>query len=218
MKKGIVFDMDGVLFDTERISLKSFRIVGKEINLTEYNVDEIAADCIGLNVTDMKILFQEKYPKLDYESFWPRIKYHFQALLEQELPLKPGVEEILAYLHENGWTVGLASSSVLKNVTGHLKRSGFEKYFQVVIGGDMVEHSKPKPDIYLKACALLDIDPRESYAIEDSFNGIKSAYAAGMKTIMVPDLLQPTEELLPKVYQKLNSLMELKEYFEKNKI
>lgn len=218
MKKGIIFDMDGILFDTEKLSLESFRITGKEYNLTEYNIDEIAADCVGLNGNDTRTLFMNKYPKLEFESFWNRVKVHFAALLEQDLPLKPGAEEILNYLYENKWTIGLASSSRIESVTSHLKRSGFEKYFQVVIGGDMVEHSKPQPDIYLKACELLKLDPKETYAVEDSFNGIRSAYSAGMKTIMIPDLLQPTAEIEEKLTYKLDSLKELLECIKKNKI
>ena len=77
--------------------------------------------------------------------------------------------------------------------------------------------SKPDPDIYLKACELLKVDPKECYAVEDSYNGIRSAHAAGMKAIMIPDLLQPTPEILELTEQKLDSLLDLKDFLESQK-
>ena len=91
----------------------------------------------------------------------------------------------------------------------HLDRAGITSYFQKIICGDMVEHGKPAPDIYLKACEELGVAPGQALAVEDSFNGIRSAYAAGLYTVMVADQLPPTEEILALVDKKCDSLTEL---------
>ena len=87
----------------------------------------------------------------------------------------------------------MASSTRYSSVVNHLEEAGIKDYFSVIVTGDMVEHSKPKPDIYLLACEKLGVEPAKAYAVEDSYNGIRSAHAAGMKPVMVPDLLEPDE-------------------------
>lgn len=91
--------------------------------------------------------------------------------------------------------VGLASSTAHDIVVQELTDAGLVDYFQAITGGDQISHSKPDPEIYLKACEKLGIDPKEAYAVEDSYNGIRSAFSAGMKPLMVPDLLPPTGEM-----------------------
>ena len=85
-------------------------------------------------------------------------------------------------------------------------------YFQEIIGGNLVKHSKPEPDIYLKACEAVGFAPEDCMAVEDSPNGIRAAYRAGMQTVMVPDLVPPTEELLSMCIRKEDSLLTLMEY------
>ena len=94
-----------------------------------------------------------------------------------------------------GIPIGLASSTRLAAVEKELKDAGLYDYFQVVVGGDLLKKSKPEPDIYLMACEKMGVDPKDAFAIEDSYNGIRSAYRAGMHPLMVPDLLPPTEEM-----------------------
>ena len=107
--------------------------------------------------------------------------------------------------------VALASSTRKAAVMEHLDRAGITAYFQKIVCGDMVEHGKPAPDIYLKVCGELGVAPGQAMAVEDSFNGIRAAHTAGLYTVMVPDQLQPTEELLTMVDKKCDSLMELQE-------
>ena len=127
--------------------------------------------------------------------------------------MKPGVRELLDWLKENGWTVGLASSTRRSSVLNHLEQAGIRDYFSTVITGDMVEHSKPQPDIYLMACRELGADPTEAYAIEDSPNGIRSAHAAGMFPLMVPDMIAPDEEMRRLSSCIFKDLFEVLEYF-----
>ena len=112
------------------------------------------------------------------------------------LPVKPGVREILEWLKESRYIVGLASSTKEASVRSHLEMTGLSDYFSVLTTGDMVEHSKPRPDIYLLACERLGVEPGQAYAIEDSPNGIRAAHAAGLCPVMVPDMVEPDGEIL----------------------
>ena len=120
---------------------------------------------------------------------------------------------MLSYLKGQGIKVGLASSTSYKGVIKNLKGAGLLDYFHVIIGGDMIKHSKPQPEIYLLACEKLEVRPEKTVAVEDSYNGIKAAYNAKMIPIMVPDLIAPTDEILSMVYKKMDSLDAVLKYF-----
>ena len=139
----------------------------------------------------------------------------FQERVEKEgLPMMKGAGELLTWLQEKGVKIALASSTGQEKVLSHLRRADFTDFFQVVIGGDMVEHSKPLPDIYLKACELLGVKPENAIAIEDSPNGIRSAAAAGMLPVMVPDMVEPTPEIEELLYHKCDSLFAVRDFLE----
>lgn len=207
--KTIIFDMDGILFDTERLYMEVWREVAEDKGIE--NVEEAVQGCVGLNYTDTRLFFTrlygEEFPFREYmqESF-RRVQDRIQ---EQGLPVKEGVYELLSWLKEEGYAIGLASSTAGETVHKHLESARISAYFQAVVGGDMVEHSKPSPDIYLMACDKLGAQPAETYAIEDSPNGIRSAYAAGMKVIMVPDMIAPDAEIKGMLYRKLDSLTDV---------
>ena len=128
------------------------------------------------------------------------------------LPMKPGVVELLTFLKEEGKKIALASSTRRQTVTNQLKDAGILDFFDQVICGDMVERSKPAPDIFLKACEELGVKPERAYAIEDSYNGIRAAYAGKLHPIMVPDLLPETAEMREKAEVVLSSLLEVISY------
>ncbi|MBQ6888915.1 MAG: HAD family phosphatase [Lachnospiraceae bacterium] len=212
-EKAVIFDMDGVLFDTEKLCRETWNKIAKEHNLD--NIDEVLTACTGSNRQDtilyMKKVYGEDFDALAFMEICSQI--NIKKMQEEGIPIKKGAKEILDYLKEENYKVGLASSTRKCRVLENLKNSGFKDYFQVVIGGDMIEHSKPSPDIYLLACKELGVNPAETFAIEDSPNGIRSAYNAGMKAIMVPDLLPPTEEILSMTITCKNDLFEVIEYF-----
>lgn len=213
MKNTVVFDMDGVLFDTERLCQDSWLAVAEENGLP--GMKEIFPQCIGLNANDSRRIVMNAYGEdFDYEGFREQASVWFWNYIEKNgLPMKPGVRELLDWLKENGWTVGLASSTRRSSVLNHLEQAGIRDYFSTVITGDMVEHSKPQPDIYLMACRELGADPKEAYAIEDSPNGIRSAHAAGMLPLMVPDMIAPDEEMRRLSSCIFKDLFEVMEYF-----
>ena len=122
---------------------------------------------------------------------------------------------MLDYLKQNNCKMAVASSSPKWEVEKHLKDAKIYDYFVGIVCGDMIQKSKPDPEIYLKACELLEVNPTECYALEDSKNGLLSAHRAGCKPIMVPDLWQPDDEILKIIVGKYSDLEEVKEAFEK---
>lgn len=211
--KAVVFDMDGVLFDTERLCMDTWKELAVEKGID--NIETAMTGCIGLNRTDTRLFLKNFYGNdFPYDELRQIISNRMQQKMEKEIPMLPGVVELLDYLRKKQIKTGLASSSRSEIVKSHITRAGLAEYFSVIVGGDMIEHSKPLPDIYLIACEKLRVEPKEAYAIEDSPNGIRSAYSAGMKAIMVPDMVEPTEEMEEKAVVILPSLMAVKDWFE----
>lgn len=134
-----------------------------------------------------------------------------------KIPVKKGLYVLLEYLRDNGYKLAVASSSPGWEVESHLRDAGVSGYFDVVVCGDMVIKSKPEPEIYLKACELLEEEPGKCFALEDSKNGLLSAYRAGCKPIMVPDLWQPDREIEKIIYGKFVDLESVKNFFENDR-
>lgn len=208
--KAVVFDMDGVLFDTERICRDSWLETARKRGLP--GMDEIFPRCIGLNSNgSRKIVTQAYGGDFDYDDFRREASDWFWDYIDKNgVPIMPGAEALLLWLKENGWILGLASSTRQASVASCLERSGLDRFFPVVVTGDMVEYSKPRPDIYLLACSRLGIEPGEAYAVEDSPNGIRAASAAGMLPLMVPDMIPPDQEMRElsfRIFENLNQVL-----------
>jgi len=212
--KTIIFDMDGVLFDTESLSRKAWMRLSAERGLGD--LSDLEEDCIGRNRADIVLQLKKKFGEtFDAEEFLnTSVSIMRECIRRDGLPLKKGVTEILEYLKENAYTIGVASSSSRKTIARYMEASGLEKYFQAIVGGDQVKLSKPKPDIYLKACEAIGKPPREVIAVEDSPNGILSAHAAGMIPVMIPDLVEPDEEITALLRGKFDSLLAFKNALE----
>ena len=218
MIKAVVFDMDGILFDTERISIESFFQAAREMNLNM--PDYVVYGLLGLNSADGHAFFTGEIEKLypggtfPYEAFTKKNQEIHASIMEKGLPLMKGVKEILNFLKEKKIKMAVASSTAMSRVRKNLETHDLTGYFDAIITGDMVEHSKPQPDIYQKACAALGVDCQDAVAVEDSPNGIRSAHAAGMFAVMVPDMLQPTEEMKTLSSLICDDLLVLKDYLE----
>lgn len=209
----VIFDMDGVLFDTESIYAKGWIEAAKEYGYDD--VQEAVMGAIGRNSTDTRALFfrlmGEDFP---YDAVWERAREIAKNKIDTDgLPMMKGVKEILDYLKENDYRIGLASSTRKGRILEQIESAGIADYFQVVVGGDMVKHSKPDPEIYLIACKELGVNPKDTYAIEDSLNGIRSAHGAGMKPLMVPDMIKPTPEIVSLCEGIFEDLLKVKDYF-----
>ena len=212
--KTIIFDMDGVLFDTERVYDEAWHLVltAKGAN----DVEEIISKCRGFNEHDIAIKLEERFKGIAKGEDCVRelVETTQEIIDERGVPLKPGVFELLDYLKENNYEIGLATSTRREIVLKYLKETKLEGYFKFLTTGDMVTNGKPNPEIYLIACGNFDRDPKECIAIEDSINGIKAGINAGMKVIMVPDIVQPSKELEDKLWNKVDSLIEVKRFLE----
>lgn len=192
--EGIIFDMDGVLFDTERISAQITSEIALEHGF-QVSPSFLQSLC-SADYETVKALFQNEFgDALSLDAFSAEHEVRFAAEIERELPEKPGVREVLTAARELGLKCAIASSTRYERVVSNLKRAGIDGYFDVMFGGDRVKHSKPHPEIYESAAAALGLAPSACFAVEDSRNGVKSATGAGCKTIMVPDSIAPDAEL-----------------------
>ena len=207
--QAVVFDMDGVIFDTERLVIEFWKEVAKKHNIP--NVEHTCIQCLGTNRVRTREIFLENYgADFPYDPYRAEVTELFNTHYKGvPLPTKPGVRELLSYLQAQDIKVGLASSTAQHLVRDEIGTAGLLPYFQTLVCGDMVEHSKPAPDIFLKACEILNADPTKSIAIEDSFNGIRSAHCAGMTPIMVPDQVQPTDEIRALAFHVMPSLLDV---------
>ena len=207
--QAVVFDMDGVIFDTERLVIEFWKEVAKKHNIP--NVEHTCIQCLGTNRVRTREIFLENYgADFPFDPYRAEVTELFNTHYKGvPLPTKPGVRELLNYLQEQDIKVGLASSTAQHLVRDEIGTAGLLPYFQTLVCGDMVEHSKPAPDVFLKACEILNADPTKSIAIEDSFNGIRSAHCAGMTPIMVPDQVQPTDEIRTLAFHVMPSLLDV---------
>ncbi len=214
--KAIVFDMDGVIFDSEKLVVECWQVIADKYNIK--NVSEACRECFGCNQTVAKERFLKRYgDDFPYEAYKKEMSELFHSRYDNgRLPMKAGVVEILTYLRNNGKKIALATSTRQAVVESELKAAGIIEFFDTIICGDMVKKSKPEPDIYLKACEELDIPPESAYAIEDSYNGIRSAYRGGLMPIMVPDMVEPDEEMQQLSIQIISTLSEVIKYLENN--
>ena len=207
--QAVVFDMDGVIFDTARLVIEFWKEVAKKHNIP--NIEHTCIQCLGTNRVRTREIFLENYgADFPFDPYRAEVTELFNTHYKGvPLPTKPGVRELLSYLQEQDIKVGLASSTAQHLVRDEIGTAGLLPYFQTLVCGDMVEHSKPAPDIFLKACEILNADPTKSIAIEDSFNGIRSAHCAGMTPIMVPDQVQPTDEIRALAFHVMPSLLDV---------
>lgn len=207
--KAVIFDMDGVIFDSERCLLDIWLEVAKRDNIP--NMLEVYLKCVGTSdVATKQITLDHFGADFPYDTYKMETSSIYHQLYDHgKLPLKKGVRELLAYLKEANYLIGIASSSRQSVIELQVKEAGLFDYFQHITGGDKLKKSKPEPDIYLMACEGLGVKPSEAIAIEDSYNGIRSAYRAGMTPLMVPDLLPPDEEMKQLAHKIFPDLLEV---------
>ncbi len=212
--KAVVFDMDGVIFDSEILIIECWQVIAKKYGIQ--GIEEACREVLGVNATETKEKFLIRYgADFPYDTYKAEVsKLYHDNYDDGKLPLKPGVVELLQYLKEKNIKVALASSTRTAVVKQELADAKIIDYFQVIIGGDMVSRSKPQPDIFLKACEELGVAPEEAFAVEDSYNGIRAAAAGHLRPIMVPDLMPPTEEMQELSEVILDSLIDVITYLE----
>ena len=277
---GVIFDMDGTLFDTESVFQEEWNRIAEERGLSlpksfkyeicgtsgdpmnhiierYYHVEEggeIQRLCKERVARRLLAKVPEKPGCREILSFFRKREYaiamgssspmkqictnleitglssFFDALasgeeVKQGKPApdifllaakKPGCREILSFFRKREYAIAMGSSSPMKQICTNLEITGLSSFFDALASGEEVKQGKPAPDIFLLAAKKLGISPDRCYVFEDSPNGIRAAFAAGMKPVMVPDLMPVTEEMREKCFAIFSSLIEAKEFFEKS--
>ena len=199
MLKAAVFDMDGLMFDTETLVYRNWQAMMDEAGYP-YSLDDFK-QTVGKRKAEVQNFYFGKYgADFPYWDFSEKGRgMYLEYVAERGVPVKPGLHELLEYLRSKDFGIALATSTSRKTTELNLESAGVQGYFDVLVCGDDVKNGKPHPEVFLTAAARLGEAPEACVAFEDSINGIKSAFAAGMKTVMVPDMLQPTNEILPMI-------------------
>ncbi|MCI8560505.1 MAG: HAD family phosphatase [Dorea sp.] len=209
MIKALVFDMDGLLLDSERIVKRSWDKAGIEMGIPD--IGKNIYHTLGLNRKARDEYFRKTYGTgFPLEDFNQRTSEIFFGMVEESgIPLKPGAKKLLEYAKEHGYKIAVATSTSQTCAVRELTDAGIWQFFDGGTFGDLVKNTKPDPEIYLKACESIGVAPMDCLALEDAPMGIRSARAAGLRVIVVPDLVQPDKESLALTYKKLNTLYEV---------
>lgn len=194
MKHGAIFDMDGTLFDTEKLYRQAWLDVAAEFG--EEKNYELPTAISGTNLGEESYkVIRRFYPNIDAEAYLARVLVEVRAAAERNLELMTGVREILDFFKSAGVVMAVASSAPVAVIEKNLTRANLRGYFKVLVGGDLVRNGKPAPDIFLLAAERLNLAPEDCYIFEDSLNGIRAAASAGGAAIMIPDTVQPTDDI-----------------------
>jgi len=211
--KAVVFDMDGLLVDTEQVVFQAMaaacRSCGHEMPF------ELFKRMVGLpgHVSD-PIVVEHFGSGFDLAVWRAGVSHHFDAIAGAGVALKAGAVELIDCLDVRGLPRAVATSSTRRAVDHSLGQHGLVERFGAIISRELQTHHKPHPDPFLKAAAAIGVAPEDCLALEDSHNGVRAAAAAGMMTIMVPDMLDPTEEMHGLCVRIARDLHEVRELVE----
>ncbi len=213
--KAVIFDMDGLMINTERLTVKIWGRLGREYGYS--GIPEAAPHTMGLRKDASKKFFSEHFGKeFPFDEFMGKSSAISEKYLRTNgVPVMPGLFELLDFLKSKKLLLAVATSTARERAMFCLNDIDAAKYFDKIICGDMVEKSKPDPDIYLKTAAALGAAPSSCAVLEDSPNGAAAGIAAGMATVMVPDLAAPDENLRKSLFACVGSLTETVPIFDK---
>ena len=207
----VIFDMDGLMIDTEPISKEGWRLAferhGFELDFEFYS------RLLGRNLVTAKELMSEYYgPSFDFEKVRKtRMEHMENHIKEKGLTTKKGLAFVLDKINELGLKKCVATSTEWNSMVRKLSSLNLMDHFDGFVSGDQVKVGKPDPEIFLAAAQLIGIEPAKCVVLEDSPAGVAGAFAAGMRAIVIPDMVQPDEETLKKSYAKCNDLFEAAE-------
>lgn len=209
MIKGVIFDMDGLLIDTEKLYNKFWRQASKDFgyDMTFENALSIRSLAAEYAIPKLERVFGSGFPY--YEIKKHRIELMEEYVSKNGVEKKEGVDELLAYLKENNYKTAVATASDIGRTQRFLGMTEIFEMFDEIVCGPEIAHGKPQPDIYIAAAKKLGLKPEECIGLEDSSNGILAAYRAGVAPVMVPDLDEPDDETKKLLYAKAKSLKDV---------
>lgn len=211
--KGAIFDMDGVLFDTERLYQETWQEIAEERSVRL--ADDFLTAISGTNGSCMKQVIETYYHVSDGTSIIEECMNRMKRKLENHVPVKKGVYRILEYFHEHHIRLAVASSSSAAQIEANLLNCGIRNYFSEIVSGSEVKCGKPAPDIFLLAAQKIGCRPEECLVFEDSKNGVRAGHRAGCFTIMIPDLVEPDAEIRPLCSGIFSDFLQVREEMEK---
>ena len=209
--KGVLFDMDGVILDTEKLYTRFWCEAAQALGFPMTHEMALGMRSLSREVGERQL---KNYlgEEVDYQQVRnKRIEMMTAYINENGVELKPGIHELLDFLKENGIKTSIATSSPLDRTKEYLAQVGLVDAFDELVSGHMVEHGKPAPDIYLYAASKLGLKPEECLVLEDSPTGLLAAYRAGCIPVMIPDQDQPDEESRERAYAVVENLVAVKE-------
>lgn len=213
---GVIFDMDGLMFDTERVISHAWDLVGEQMG---YGALGAHIRCtLGLNLKGRGEYFRKVCGQdFPFDEFTDRYRKETALYMEKRgVPVKPGLYQLLAWLEERKIPMAVATSASRRYAEEKLRQTNVFSCFKEIICGDQVQFSKPHPQIYRCAVEALGIKPEEAAALEDSPKGLEAALNAGLMAVMIPDLLEEAPGLENRLTAKLRSLEEVPKFLEEN--
>lgn len=210
----VIFDMDGLMLDTERIYHITWRTAGRELGY--HFSDALLLATTGRTFQDCYQLLLDThgsdFPLQSFQGLWP---VHWNRYVARNgIPQKPGLTQLLDLLETAQVPKAVATSTTHDEAHFTLRTGQIHKYFNIVVSGEQIKQGKPAPDIYLEAARRLGVDPQHCVALEDSEAGVLAAAAAGMYTIMVPDTKQPSVEVAARARHVFPTLNEARQLIE----
>ena len=207
--KGAIFDMDGLLFDTERVYQQTWHEIAEEKEVVL--ADDFTRTISGTSGAHMRQVVEDYYHVPDGTGIVEDCMSRVREKLSKQVPIKKGALEMLEFFQEHKIPMAVASSSPVEQIVSNLEIAGIREYFSEIVSGTEVKRGKPAPDIFLLAAERIHCQPQECFIFEDSENGIKAGYAAGCRTVMVPDLMEASPEIRPYCTFVCEDLLEARE-------
>ncbi|MDU2266657.1 HAD family phosphatase [Clostridium celatum] len=211
--KAVIFDMDGVLFDTENVYLDVWSKVFEKYGYTM--TKEIYSSVLGTGRENVKKTFLNYFGNdLPIDAMYKEKDENLAIAIDKGVPLKKGANELLIYLKENKYKIALATSATRNRALQQLGQADIEKYFDAIVTKDDIKETKPNPEIFLKAAKKLFMSPNDCIVIEDSSAGIKAAFNAEITSIHVVDLKEADDEIIELCYRSFKNLNEVQKEIE----
>lgn len=209
MVEGVIFDMDGLMFDTEPVWTLAWTPTLATIGL-EFNPD-LANAARGTSGKSMEAVIHRFLPDVDAAYVRETLFATAHHMMEEGVPKKPGLDELLTFLSEQNVPLAVASSSSQELIALHLQNGGVREYFTHLVSGVGLSHPKPEPDIFLMAAEAIGVDPARTLVLEDSISGVRAGVAGGFITVMVPDMVAPDDYAREHATHICESLFEVRD-------